>query len=125
MDNVNLKVKIYLENAQGKFMGIGVLWLLQKVRTCGSLRAAASELGISYSKAFRMVENLEASLGTDVLERRRGGMNRSGASLTPFGEAFIRLYDDFQQECKGLLNKPFSEFGEKLEKILAETVEEH
>ncbi len=118
MDNVNLKVKIYLENSQGKFMGIGVLWLLEKVRTCGSLRAAAADLGISYSKAFRMIENLEASLGTDVLDRRRGGMNRTGASLTAFGEKFISLYDDFQRECKGLLDKPFTEFSEKLEDLL-------
>ena len=32
MDKINLKVKLYLENEQDKFMGIGVLWLLQKVR---------------------------------------------------------------------------------------------
>ena len=120
MDNVNLKVKLYLENSQGKFMGIGVLWLLEKVRSSGSLRAAASELGISYSKAFRMVENLESSLGVEVLERRRGGMSRTGATLTPFGEAFISLYDDFQKQCKNLMDKPFSEFSEKLEKLLGE-----
>ena len=119
VDNVNLKVKLYLENSQGKFMGIGVLWLLQQVQACGSLRAAAAELGISYSKAFRMVENLETSLGVEVLERRHGGMNRSGASLTKFGESFIALYDDFQKQCKGLLDKPFSAFSEKLEKMLA------
>ncbi|MGX8681573.1 MAG: winged helix-turn-helix domain-containing protein, partial [Spirochaetales bacterium] len=81
MDNVNLKVKLYLESDKGKFMGIGVLWLLEKVKACGSLRSAASELGISYSKAFRMVQNLETELGVEVLERKRGGMQRTGASL--------------------------------------------
>ncbi len=54
MEKINLKVKLYLENEQDKFMGIGVLWLLQKVQECGSLRAAALDLGISYSKAFRL-----------------------------------------------------------------------
>ena len=53
MDAMNLKVKLYLENGNDKFMGIGVLWLLQKVRECRSLREAAQEMGISYSKAFR------------------------------------------------------------------------
>ena len=120
MDNINLKVKLYLENDQDKFMGIGVLWLLQKISVCGSLRAAASQMGISYSKAFRMVENLEASLGIAVLERHRGGMQRSGASLTPFGHAFIVLYDDFQKECKSLMEEPFEKFSNMLSSLISE-----
>lgn len=118
MDNVNLKVKLYLESDKGKFMGIGVLWLLEKVKACGSLRSAASELGISYSKAFRMVQNLETELGVEVLERKRGGMQRTGASLTRFGEDFICLYDTFQRECKDLLDKPFYDFSNKLDSLL-------
>ena len=118
MDNVNLKVKLYLESDKGKFMGIGVLWLLEKVKACGSLRSAAAELGISYSKAFRMVQNLETELGVEVLERKRGGMQRSGASLTRFGEDFICLYDTFQRECKVLLDKPFYDFSNKLDSLL-------
>lgn len=118
MDNVNLKVKLYLESDKGKFMGIGVLWLLEKVKACGSLRSAAVELGISYSKAFRMVQNLETELGVEVLERKRGGMQRTGASLTRFGEDFICLYDTFQRECKVLLDKPFYDFSNKLDSML-------
>lgn len=118
MENVNLKVKIYLENENEKFMGIGVLWLLQKVSLCGSLRSAASELGISYSKAYKMIENLEASLGREVLERKKGGMNRTGASLTPFAQDFIVLYDNFQKQCKVQLEKPYNDFKEKLDELL-------
>lgn len=120
MDNINLKVKLYLENEQDKFMGIGVLWILQKVETCGSLRAATEEMGISYSKAFRMIENLESSVGVPVLERRKGGMQRSGAKLTPFGKAFIALYDDFQKNCKALLEKPFEKFSDELSALVSE-----
>lgn len=120
MDNVNLKVKIYLENENDKFMGIGVLWLLQKVKSTGSLRAGALELGISYSKAYKMVENLESALGKEVLERRKGGMNRNGASLTPFGETFISLYDEFQRKCKVRLEEPFEDFCGKLDSLLKE-----
>lgn len=120
MKNVNLKVKIYLESDNEKFMGIGVLWLLQKVKEFGSLRSAAAEMGISYSKAFRMIENLEASLGKEVLERRKGGVQRSGASLTAFGEQFIDLYDGFQSRCKELLEEPFREFSENLGKLTSD-----
>ena len=119
MDKINLKVKLYLENEQDKFMGIGVLWLLQKVQQCGSLRAAALDLGISYSKAFRMVENLESSLGKAVISRKKGGMQRSGASLTPFGQEFIVLYDKFQRKCKTLMEEPFEEFTKELKTMIS------
>lgn len=116
----SLKVKLYLEDSQEKFMGIGVLWLLQKIEECGSLRAAALALGISYSKAFKMVENLEASLGQDVLVRKRGGVNRIGASITPFGLKFMALYDDFQNQCKALLKEPFDDFMKNLDSLKQE-----
>lgn len=115
--DMNLKVKIYLENENDKFMGIGVLWLLQKIGQTGSLRSAANELGISYSKAFNMISNLEKALGKPVIERRRGGQERTGSVLTPFAEEFIKLYDDFQHQCKDLLEKPFAKFSKSLEKI--------
>lgn len=117
MSPYNLKVKIYLENEDEKFMGIGVLWLLQKIAECGSLRAAAMNLGISYSKAFKMIDNLEKALGHDVLSRKRGGATRAGASITSYGLAFISLYDDFQKECKAMLKAPFEEFCKNLENL--------
>ena len=120
MEDYSLKVKLYLEDAQEKFMGIGVLWLLQKVQECGSLRAAAMDLGISYSKAFKMIENLETALGQPVLVRKRGGADRIGASITPFGVKFISLYDEFQQQCKILLKAPFEVFMKNLSALKQE-----
>lgn len=115
--DMNLKVKLYLENQDDKFMGIGVLWLLKAIEKNSSLRSAASELGISYSKAFNMIKNLENSLGKDILERKKGGQDRAGSTLTPFAVKFIALYDSFQSECKSLLNKPFEKFTKELEKL--------
>ena len=123
MDNINLKVKLYLEDEQEKFMGIGVLWILQRVPACGSLRAAAAEMGISYSKAFRMIEKLESTLGKPVLERHRGGMQRNGAKLTPFGQEFILLYDDFQRTCKSLMEEPFKKFTDELSALVSKHAE--
>ncbi len=114
MEAYSLKVKLYLEDSQEKFMGIGVLWLLQKIEECGSLRAAANSLGISYSKAFKMIENLEVALNEKVLVRKRGGADRIGVSITPFGLKFMSLYDSFQSQCKALLKEPFEDFMKNL-----------
>ncbi|RQW01038.1 MAG: LysR family transcriptional regulator, partial [Calditrichaeota bacterium] len=69
---MNLKVRIYLENEKhSSFMGVGVLWLLEGVATCGSIRQAAGDMNMSYTKAHQILNNLEESLGRTVLERHR------------------------------------------------------
>lgn len=118
MEDINLKVKLYVQNGKEKFMGIGVLWVLQKTRELGSLRAAASDLGISYSKVYRMIVNLEDNLGVKVVDRRKGGSDRSGATLTEFGGKFADVYDRFQKECKALLNEPFVKFTEEMKGLI-------
>lgn len=121
---MEVKVKLYLVDEEGeKFMGIGVLWLLEKVGTEGSLRKSAAVLGISYSKAYAMVRNLEKSLGVPVLVRKKGGASHDGASLTPFGKQFIELYRGFQATSKQLVTAPFEDFRLGLAKLL-ETVDD-
>ena len=120
MDDINLKVKLYIQNGKEKFMGIGVLWVLQKTKELKSLRAAATDLGIAYSKVYKMMVNLEKNLGVKVLDRRKGGSDRNGATLTEFGEKFAEMYDSFQQQCKALLDKPFEEFTAKMHGLIGE-----
>ena len=118
MDDLNLKVKLYIQNGSEKFMGIGVLWVLQKTQELGSLRAAANDLGISYSKVYRMIVNLEKNLGARVIDRRKGGADRSGATLTEFGIRFAEMYDTFQRECKALLDPEFGKFTETMRELV-------
>ncbi|HAP57494.1 MAG: LysR family transcriptional regulator [Sphaerochaeta sp.] len=116
---MELKAKLYLVDEEGsKFMGIGVLWLLDKVAEHNSLRKAASALGISYSKAFAMVQNLEKSLGVAVLNRRKGGSSREGATLTAFAVSFLDLYRNFEKQAKKDLNEPFERFRQDLAVLL-------
>lgn len=118
---MELKSKLYLIDEQGdKFMGIGVLWLLDKVAEHSSLRKAASDLGISYSKAYVMVQTLEKNLGQPVLHRRRGGASRDGATLTEFAIAFLDLYRSFEHKAKQVLVDPFEQFKLELESLLRE-----
>ncbi|WP_320130482.1 LysR family transcriptional regulator [uncultured Sphaerochaeta sp.] len=119
---MELKTKLYLIDDEGeKFMGIGVLWLLQQVREQKSLRKAASELELSYSKAFAMIRNLEKNLGVAVLDRKKGGANRDGATLTPFAEAFISLYESFELGVKKQAAVQYDHFGEQLFRLLDST----
>ena len=118
---MELKSKFYIVDDEGeKFMGIGVLWLLEKTGQLGSLRKAAKDMTISYTKAYNMISRLEEALGLEVLERRKGGSSRDGATLTPFAIAFMRAYREFQDEAKELVVKPYERFSERLEQMKEE-----
>jgi molybdate transport system regulatory protein len=118
---MELKTKIYLvDENDDKFMGIGVVWLLEKVLEKGSLRAAAADLGISYSKAYSMISKLEKSLNRSVLVRRKGGTSRVGATLTPFGIVLLDKYKVFQSSMKEITRAPYEIFAADFKKILSE-----
>ena len=117
---MDIKAKLYLVDNEGeKFMGIGVLWLLKQIDACGSLRAAASSMGVSYSKAYAMVRNLERQTGVPVLVRRKGGADHEGSSLTRFGKQFSDLYETFQAEAKERLVQPFDTFSREFSELLS------
>jgi molybdate transport system regulatory protein len=118
---MELKTKIYLvDENDDKFMGIGVVWLLENILEKGSLRAAAANLGISYSKAYTMISKLEKSLDKAVLVRRKGGTSRVGATLTPFGITLLESYKIFHASMKEITKAPYEVFAADFNKILSE-----
>ncbi len=122
---MKMKSKIYLTDSNGeKFMGIGVLWLLRAVESQGSLRSAAKELGLSYSKAYQMVKNLETQLGISVIDRKKGGSEHVGSTLTPVGKEFLLLYDQFQTEAKKILHSPFKRFSDRVNTLIDNSIEQ-
>lgn len=102
---MKLKTRIYFEDEEKKsFMGIGVLWLLEGIVESGSIRKAAERMNMSYTKAHNILKNLEDSLGRALLERHKGGNQRKGTELTPFGQKFLEKY--------GTLNRKIEEYGQ-------------
>lgn len=91
-------------------MGIGLVWLLRRIDDTKSIRQAASQMELSYVKALRMLNRLEKNLGTEVLERQRGGHDRGGADLTDFGRCFLAEYDAMQQRIKAGAVKEYERF---------------
>lgn len=76
-----------------KCFGPGVAALLHGVERLGSLRAAAQDMGMAYSKAWRILREAEDQLGFKLLASSAGGRNGGGARLTPEGERFLAAYE--------------------------------
>lgn len=118
---MELDTKLYIVDNNGlKYMGIGVLWLLEEIEKGNSLRSASLNMGLSYSKAYGMIKRLEEEVGHPFLERKRGGAMREGVELTPFAKKYITLYREFQTKAKEKAEQEFVIFRDKVDMLIKE-----
>ncbi len=76
------------ESESGSVFGRGIADLCLGVRERGSLNAAAKNMGMAYSKAWRIIKDTEAALGIQLL-------NRDGAHGSELTEAGNKLLDTY------------------------------
>ena len=92
--------RVFLRDDNGeKFFGEGPCRVLKGIERTGSLRAAAKERDMAYTKALRLVEHAEEALGFPLTERTIGGKGGGGSRLTPSAKEFIRKYEAYRDAC--------------------------
>ena len=92
--------KITLTDDNGiKFFGEGPCRLLRCVERTGSLRAAAMEMEMAYSKASKILKQAESTLGYPLTMRSVGGKDGGGSILTPEGKQLLAQYEAYRDAC--------------------------
>ncbi len=92
--------RVFLRDDAGeKFFGEGPCRLLKGIQRTGSLRAAALEMEMAYTKATRILKRAEETLGFPLTERTIGGKGGGGSRLTPEAAAFVEKYERFRDGC--------------------------
>lgn len=76
-----------------KRFGPGPMRLLQGVQRTGSLHRAAEEMGMAYSKAWKLMNTLEQEWGFPLLQRQTGGAGGGRSVLTEKGSELLRRYE--------------------------------
>ncbi|MDO4491720.1 MAG: LysR family transcriptional regulator [Lachnospiraceae bacterium] len=103
-----VKTKLILQNRED-FFGPGMSRLLHLIDEHGSIAAAAKEMEMAYSKAWKMLRKAEKGVAFPLILREKGGKTGGGSKLTKEGKEFIELYDEMQVElknyCEDLLKK--------------------
>ena len=89
-----LRPRVYL--AAGVAVGPGKVDLLRAVASERSISAAARTLGMSYSRAWQLVDAMNAHFG-GVVETSTGGRGGGGAALTATGVALIAAYEALER----------------------------
>ena len=90
---------IFTDDNGIKFFGEGPFRLLLGVEKTGSLRAAAMEMEMAYSKASKILKQAETNLGFPLTIRAAGGKDGGGSILTPEGKRWLRQYEAYRDAC--------------------------
>jgi molybdate transport system regulatory protein len=101
---MKIAYKVWLDN-HGKAFGEGPYELLRRVEKTKSLHQAAHQMGMAYSKAWRLISTMEQRLRVPLLERKAGGHSGGGSWVTPQGKDLMKRYGFFQKDVKASLEK--------------------
>ncbi|AWB50363.1 ModE family transcriptional regulator [Gemmobacter aquarius] len=77
-------------------VGPGKVLLLENIRDLGSISAAGRAMGMSYKRAWSLVEEMNAAFRLPVVLPARGGAGGGGAAVTGAGLAVIAAYRGFE-----------------------------
>jgi molybdate transport system regulatory protein len=78
-------------------LGPGKADLLEGIDRSGSITAAAQALEMSYLRAWKLVQTMNACFRTPLVECERGGSARGGARLTERGRAVLDAYREMER----------------------------
>lgn len=111
MNDWRIGVRLWVERCGEAILGPGRLELLEAIDRCHSISAAARRLGMSYRRAWLLVDSINRAAGEELVQRQTGGRDGGGAALTARGYAAIRVYHDLQSRIHKAASAPLLDSG--------------
>ncbi|MDQ8038625.1 MAG: LysR family transcriptional regulator [Pedobacter sp.] len=98
-------------------MGPGKAELLAAIAETGSISAAARKMGMSYRRAWLLVDTMNRCFKTPLVSSAAGGTQGGGASLTLLGEEVLALYQQLETEVETAAHKQATALKKLLAKL--------
>lgn len=89
-------IKIHLPYGEVSAIGPGKADLLEAIDRSGSISAAARAMGMSYKRAWDLVDTMNHSFREPLIATATGGSHGGGAQVTEFGYEILRRYRDME-----------------------------
>ncbi len=80
-------------------LGPGKAELVERILETGSISAAARAMGMSYRRAWQLVEGLNRACREPVVITAVGGKRGGGAEVTAFGRRLVALFRRMENEA--------------------------
>ena len=97
------------------YVGPGRADLLEGIVETGSISAAGKRMGMSYKRAWGLVQALNAGWGRPLVETSRGGAEQGGARLTADGEFVVGRYRAMQQATREAIAPDMTAIAKRLD----------
>jgi molybdate transport system regulatory protein len=88
----DVKFRLRVTRGDDIAVGPGKIDLLEAIARTGSITAAARSLGMSYRRAWLLVDTMNRNFKTPVVMAESGGTRGGGAAVTPVGAQVIKHY---------------------------------
>lgn len=106
------KLRILLGEATA--LGPGKASLLEALESEGSISAAARSLGMSYRRAWLLIDTMNASFRAPLVATTAGGRGGGGAGLTALGREALARYRAMEQHAQDALRDDLAAFRQLL-----------
>jgi molybdate transport system regulatory protein len=97
-------------------MGPGRARLISLIDSTGSISGAAREMGMSYRRAWQLVEAINASFNRPVVITAVGGKRGGGTAVTDFGREIVADYYAMEEKASSAIAPDLERFTEHLRK---------
>jgi|SRR5271166_7188095 len=93
------RLTLRLDFAPGQAVGHGKIRLLEAIRDHGSISAAGRSMGMSYRRAWLLINELNRIFEEPLIDAKHGGPGGGGAELTPFGHRVVQRYRSIERKA--------------------------
>lgn len=107
-----LKIRILHEDLFA--FGPGKAALLDAIARHQSISGAGREMGLSYSKTRRLVDEMNQSFRSPLVETSRGGSERGGAAVTEAGRRVLEAFRGMEAKAQEAVREGFRELSAEL-----------
>jgi molybdate transport system regulatory protein len=98
MDTPKLTLRVDL--GSGRALGPGKIRLLEAIANTGSISQAGRHLGMSYRRAWLLVDDMNNCFRDPVIAAQPGGAHGGGAILTAFGQQLVERYRAIEADAQ-------------------------
>jgi molybdate transport system regulatory protein len=115
----NRMLKLRVKLCSFAALGPGKADLLEAVDRCGSITAAAKDRGMSYRRAWMLIDEMNHAFREPVVGAVSGGKAGGGTRLTHMGREVVAIYREVQQRAGAAVAEPLR----RLERLVADNPE--
>jgi molybdate transport system regulatory protein len=108
------RLTLRLDFGPDQAIGHGKVRLLEAVRDHGSISAAGRAMGMSYRRAWLLVDALNSMFAEPIVQTQHGGTAGGGAELTSLGHRLVQNYRAMEEKAHAAVSDELGELAANL-----------